>query len=443
MKRFPQKTLGACGRMLLEIFLLFPALLVLGNALLGKTVMLPVFFAELAVAGLSGVLLRRFISSVKILPAIGAPLCIGEVILFAIAFGGVYPNAYILPILLALLTFYRGKQHAESAWAEILPNNVLFLALVLQFIVLLVAGFYGVTDAYFTLLCVVVPIVYVTAFIVLNRLALRSRIDDAQPRTGVTSLNVIGDLKPINRALLAILLILAIALSLSTGLLTAAGWLFDKLVFVIGWAAALFYRFINSFSFSTGAVAEESPVVEKKIDPKEVVMPQGSVFGYIFIGILAVILLILLYRFVRRLIPLIIKAFAKAETSSGSGETALFEDTREKLLDLSQLPKLYAARAKDRISGLFKRTPGWEDMPTPAEKLKYLYRKVLQKAEGCGYAHRKSYTAEEATRIAAQSWKPLAKDAKTLADAYSALRYGNHAPDPEKLEQLYHRLGDL
>ena len=442
MKRFPQKTLGACGRMLLEIFLLFPALLVLGNALLGKTVMLPVFFAELAVAGLSGVILRRFISSAKILPAIGAPLCIGEVILFAIAFGGVYPNAYILPILLTLLTFYRGKQHAESAWAEILPNNVLFLALVLQFIVLLVAGFYGVTDAYFTLLCVVVPIVYVTAFIVLNRLALRSRIDDAQPRTGVTSLNVIGDLKPVSRALLAILLILAIALSLSTTLLTAAGWLFDKLVFVIGWAAALFYRFINSFSFSTGALEEESPVVERRAAPEDIV-PQESVFGYIFIGILAVILLILLYRFVRRLIPLIIKAFADSPKIDVGGETALFEDTREKLLDLSQLPKLYAARAKDRISGLFKRTPGWEDMPTPAEKLKYLYRKVLQKAEGCGYAHRKSYTAEEAIRIAAQSWKPLAKDAKTLADAYSALRYGNHTPDPEKLEELHHRLGDL
>ncbi len=442
MKRFPQKTLGACGRMLLEIFLLFPALLVLGNALLGKTVMLPVFFAELAVAGLSGVILRRFISSAKILPAIGAPLCIGEVILFAIAFGGVYPNAYVLPILFALLTFYRGKQHAESTWDQILPNNVLFLALVLQFIVLLVAGFYGVTDAYFTLLCVVVPIVYVTAFIVLNRLALRSRMNDAQPRTGVTSLIVIGDLKPVSRALLAILLILATALSLSTALLTAAGWLFEKIVFVIGWAAALFYRLINSFSFSTGAAEEESPVVESRVDPEDIV-PQGSVFGYIFIGILAVILLILLYKLVRRLIPLIIKAFAKAETSSGSGETALFEDTREKLLDLSVLPKLYAERAKDRISGLFKRTPGWDDMPTPAEKLKYLYRKVLQKAENCGYTHRKSYTAEEATRIAAQSWKEFAKDAKTLADAYSALRYGNHAPDSDTLEQLHHRLGDL
>ena len=85
MKRFLKETLGACGRMLLEIFLLFPALLVLGNALLGKTVMLPVFFAELAVTGLSGVLLRRFISSAKILPAVGAPLCIGAVCAAGIA----------------------------------------------------------------------------------------------------------------------------------------------------------------------------------------------------------------------------------------------------------------------------------------------------------------------------------------------------------------------
>ena len=448
MKRFWKETFGACGRMLLEIFMLFPVLLVLGNGLMGKTAMLPVFFAEIAIAGLLGVLLRRFIPSTLVVLVIGVPLCIGEIILFARLFGGIWPNAYIMPSILTLLTFYRGKQHAASPWDQILPNYILFTALVLQFIVLLFARLHGVIDEYFTLMCIVVPVAYITAYIVLNNLGLRNLVDEAQARTSASSLTVGGGMKPLNRSLLAIILIIAVALSLGTVLMTAATWIFDKIVFAVGWLLKIIFGFkIESTASGQSSGGDETPFAGMEFESGDMTFwgPIFNVIGYIGLGIVAIGLVILLYKFVRYLIRVVTEVFAKFSEmgDGGSGEGTLFEDTRETLVDLSQLPKMYAQSAKDRIAGMFRRQPGWNDMPTPAEKLKYLYRKVLQKAEGSGYRHQKSYTAEEATRTAAQSWKPLANEAQTLADTYGALRYGDRDPDPDALETLHHRLGDL
>ena len=448
MKKFWKETLGACGRILLEIFMLFPVLLVLGNGLMDKTVMLVIFFAEIAIAGLLGVLLRRFIPSTLIVLILGVPLCVGEVILFARLFGGVWPNAYIMPIILTLLTLYRGKQHAVNSWDQILPNYILFTALVLQFIVLLFARLHGVIDIYFTLMCISVPIAYITAYVVLNNLGLRNLVDEAQARTSASSLTVGGGMKPLNRSLLAILLIIAVALSLGTVLMTAATWVFDKIVFVIGWVLDILFGFkIESGAKGQSQGGDDAPFAGLELPSGDMSFwgPIFNVVGYIGIGIVAIGLVILLYKFVRYLIRIVTEVFAKFSEmgDTGSGEGALFEDTRETLVDLSQLPKMYAQSARDRISGLFKRQPGWDDMPTPAEKLKYLYRKVLQKAENAGYKHRKSYTAAEATHVAGESWKPLAPEAQTLADTYGALRYGERDPDPDALEQLHHRLGDL
>lgn len=444
MKNFWKDTLRAYGRMLLEIFLLFPLLLVLGNALMNKAAMLPVFFAELVIAGLLGVLLCRLIRSTPAALVIGAGLCIGEVLLFNKSCGIIWSNAGILPFILALLAVYRGGQHAHSAWHEILPGNILFMVMALQFIVLLAAYFYGITEDYFTLLCILVPIVYITAFAVLNHLGLRNVEDEAQPRSGASTLSVIGDMKPVNLVLLAILLIVAVALSLGTVLITAAGWIFDKILFAIGWAAALFARFIDGFTFTTGV--GETPIDKIEYKPSDMTPgPVWDTIGYICVGLLAIGFLILLFISVRRLIRMLLALLAKSSKpgKNSSNKGAPFEDTREKLLDLSELPKLYAQSARDRLSGMFKRPPGWDDMPTSAEKLKYLYRTTLHKAEENGYRHRRSYTAREATRIAAQSWKALGPEARTLADAYDALRYGAHDPDPEKLEALHHRLGNL
>lgn len=448
MKTFWKETLGACGRMLLELFILFPFFLVLGNSLMGHTPMLWVFLGEMCLAGLVGVLTRRFIPPLAGQALVGLPICIAAILLLARAFGGVWPNAHVLPILLTPFVFYRGRQHAQSPWDQILPNYILFTALVLQFIVLLFARLHGITEEYPVLFGVSVPLGYIAAYIVLNHLGLRNLVDEAQARTSASSLTVGGGMKPLNRALLALVLVIGLVLSVGTVLMDAATWVFDKVVLVISAVMTFLFGFkMESGGGGGGGGDDMAPFENLTIESGDMSFwgPVLTVISYIGVALVAVGVIWLLYRFVRWLIRTITGVLSKFGDADSvkSGEGVLFEDTRESLLDLSQLPKLYADSARERLAGLFKRQPGWNDMPTPAEKLKYLYRKALKKAEGAGYAHRASYTPHEAVRSAGQSWHTLEPQAEKLADSYDALRYGAKDPDPDALEKLHHELGDL
>lgn len=447
MKRFWKETLGACGRVFLECIMVFPVLLLLGDALMGNTPMLWGFLAELLFAGVLGVLTRRFIPAVGAQLAVGLPICFALIILLARFCGGVWPNAYILPILLTPFAFYRGKQHAQSTWDAILPNYILFALLVVQFAVLALARLNGATQPYMTLLYIAVPIGYIGAFIVLNRLNLLNLIDEAQSRTSASTLAVADGMRTQNRLLLAVLLIIGIALSLGTVLYTAANWILDKIVWALTKLFKLLFEFEPGLGQGGGAGQEQGIPEAIPLESGDMSFwgPVFTVISYIGVAVVFVALVILLYKFVRQLIRMISGVLAKFadQDIDAIGAGALFEDTRESLIDLSELPKLYAKSAKEKISSLFHREPGWDDLPTPTEKLKYLYRKVLKKAGAAGYTHRAYYTPHEAISAASQTLPSIAPGAQELAGQYDQMRYGAKEPDPTALESLHHTLGDL
>ena len=447
MKRFWKETLGACGRVFLEFVMVFPVLLLLADALMGNTPMLWVFLGELLFAGLFGALTRRFIPAAGAQLAVGLPVCFALIILLGRGFGGVWPNAYILPVLLTPFAFYRGKQHAQSAWDAVLPNYILFALLVIQFAVLALARLNGAIQPYMTLLYIVVPIGYIGAFIVLNRLNLLNLIDEAQSRTSASTLAVAGGMRTQNRLLLAILLIIGVALSLGTVLYTAANWILDKAV----WALTKLFKLLFEFDVNLG---QGGSAGQEEGLPEAIPLESGdmsfwgpffTVISYIGVAVVFVALIILLYKFVRQLIRMISGVLAKFadQDTDGAGGGALFEDTRESLIDLSQLPKLYAKSAKNKLTALFHREPGWDDLPTPTEKLKYLYRRALKKAGSTGYAHRASYTPHEAVSAASQAMPSLAPGAQELAGQYDAMRYGAKDPEPGALASLRHTIGDI
>lgn len=447
MNRFWKETLGACGRMLLELVMFFPVFFLFALALMGDTPMLWIFLGELCFAGLFGVLTRRFIPSPGVQLGLGLPVCIALIILLGRICGGAWPNAYILPVLLTPFVFYRGKQHAQSAWDTILPGYILFALLVIQFVVLALARLNGVIQPYMTLMYISVPVGYISAFIVLNRLNLINLIDEAQSRTSASSLAVADGMRTQNRLLLAILLIIGVALSLGTVLYTAANWILDKIVWALTALFKLLFEFDVGLGQGGGKSQEEGIPEALPLEPGDMSFwgPVFTVISYIGVAVVFIALVVLLYKFVRQLIRIISGVIAKFSDQEieGTGGGALFEDTRESLVDLSQLPKLYAQSAKERLAGIFRREPGWDDMPTPAEKLKYLYRKVLKKAGSAGYVHRASYTPHEAAGAAGKAMPALASGTQALADKYDALRYGAQEPDAAALDALHHTLGDL
>lgn len=447
MNRYIKDTLLACGRMLLELVMLFPVLFIFSETLNDNTPMLWIFLGELAFAGVFGVITRRFIPSTPVQLIVGIPICIGLVIFLAQTCGGVWPNAYILPVIIIPFVFYRGKQHAQNNWDSILPNYVLFAVMVVQCIIIVLCRMTGAIEPYMTIYYIAGPISFITAYIVLNRLNLTNLIDEAQARSSSSSLAIAGGMDVQNRLLLIILLIIGVALSLGTVLYDAAVWVVGKIGWVLKWLFKLLFDF--DMGMGQGGGGDDMGVPEDliPIEPGDMSFwgPVFEVIGYIGVAIVIVALIILLYKFVKNLIKLIAGVIAKLsdQTMEDIGGGALFEDTRESLMDLSQLPKMYAENARDRLAGLFRREPGWDDMPTPAEKLKYLYRKVLKKAASSGYNHRTSYTSHEAVEKAAESWPTLAADKAVLADTYDAMRYGDHEPNAQSLDELHRKLGNL
>ena len=448
MKKVFKRAFFACARAAAELVMLFPVLYLFSRLLMGQTPMLWIFLAQLLLAAVMGALTRVFIQDTALQLIAGLPLCLAFVILTGMFCGGVWPNAYILPVILTPLVYYRGKQHAQSTWDAILPNFVLFAALVIQLIIIVLVRLNGsLTGTNLTMMYISVPIAYVTAFIVLNRINIINLIDEAKSRSSSSTLSISGGMAKQNSLLLAILLIIGAALSLGTVLYTAATWVVEKLGLVLSYL----FKLLFSVEMPTGGGGGGRNDMEilSQFDVHSGNMefwgPFFTVISYIGVAVVFVGFVILVYRFVRWLIRAINGVIAKfaEQGQDEDGDGMFFEDTRETLVDLSQLPGMYADAAKERLQNLFRREPGYDDMPTPAEKLKYLFRKSLSKAKSSGYNHRPSLTAQEALKAAGQACPEIREGAPELADSYDRLRYAGREPEGESVDKLREKLGNL
>ena len=449
MKKLAKTALWASVRVLLEIVMLFPFLFIFAHKLVGDTPMLWVFIGEFCLFAVLGVITRLFIPVIWAQLLLGVPLCVAIVIFAAKAFGGIWPNAYVIQIIAAPFLILRGKQHAEHPWDVILPNYILFALLVIQLIIIAFVRLNGgLVGTVLTAMYISVPIAYVTAYVVLNRINLINLIDEAQSRSSSSSLAIAGGMDKQNRLLLIILLIIGTALSLGTVIYNVAVWLVDKFV----WVLKLLFKLLFDFDMTSptsgqymGGEEEAAGGFDIKPGNMEFWEPFFKVISYIAVAIVIIAFIYLLYRFVRWLIRTITDVIAKFSEQSMDGLEGgpLFEDTKESLIDMSQLPGMYAGMVKDKISELIKREPGYDDMPTPAEKLKYLLKKSLKKAQSSGYAHRTSYTAREAVRAAGEAYPPIKAGGDELADKYDAFRYAGREPDLKELDELHKELGNL
>lgn len=449
MNKYLKSALLSCLHMLLELVMIFPVLYLISHLLMGATLMRTLFLIEITVIALLGVITRVFIPVAWVQMAVGIPISIGMIILVGKTCGGVWPNAYVLPVILSPFVFYRGKQHAQNTWDSVLPNFVLFAVLVVQFIIIAFVRLNKGLDEHMSVMYVSIPIAYITAFIVLNRINLVNLIDEAQARSKSSSLAISGGMDKQNRFLLIILLIIGVAISLGTVLYNIAQWALDKFVLLL----KLFYKLLFDFDMNAPTSAPNNIPAEEQqtgffeFEAGDMTFwePFFNVLSYIGIAIVFVGLVILLYKFVKQLIRIISGVFAKFSEQGGGGlETGpLFEDSREYLVDLSQLPKMYADSAKERLSSLFKREPGYDDMPNAVEKLKYLFRKSLKKAQQNGYQHRSSYTAREAVSEASRAYPGISGGAQKLADEYDEMRYAGREPDINDVDELRKTLGNL
>ena len=212
-------------------------------------------------------------------------------------------------------------------------------------------------------------------------------------------------------------------------LLTAAQFLMRGVMQVIGWI----FKQLLAFS--------PVPSGEPNGDPTDIIdsfspAPTNpfwdqffTVLVYIAATIATIGLIVLVILAIRKAVQLFNAILHNMLVQKGllsSGDNT-FEDTNESIIKLRDLPRKYYDGLKNRLSSL-KNRKRWNDLTTESERVRYLYRHSLKRAEKSGYQHKQSYTPHEALGEASQDLPQIQPVRDDLSAAYDIARYAECEP---------------
>ncbi len=431
-------TFHALLHILAEYCMVFPLLYLISTFMTG--VMSTIFLVMILCFALLGFFTRRFIPVPWLQLAIGLPACFLLAIWLGLTFGSrAEPVTYIFPAVLSPLVFYRGKQHAQNDWNAILPTYAPCFIMILNFIVMALVNYLGALTPFAAVLTPAGILSLLFSFFAMNHLNRRNLADNQRAGSRIATA-VSKSLSLQNQILLTVLLVLGALLSCMPWLLTAAGYLFQFVSFLVGLLLNLILALVPPLQ---GSVSEQDSVQNPMVG--EINTAWDGFFkvlaGIFFVLVLAV-LLILLFLILRKLIKLlrsILHNMLKQDGLIGNGGES-FEDTQESTIDFRDLPRKYYDNFKKKFAQL-RRGKRWNELQTESERVRYLYRSSLKRAEKSGYHHKTSYTPHEALDEAAQDLPQIQPVREDLAAQYDLVRYAEREPAPGNAERIREQSG--
>lgn len=141
---------------------------------------------------------------------------------------------------------------------------------------------------------------------------------------------------------------------------------------------------------------------------------------------------------VRRLLRYLLRGSQGREDSEAS---AGYTDEREDLLNWKELPSLWW----QRMAGMFGRSseaqePGWSQLRSNRERVRFLYRKLIERAARDGYAYKQAYTPSETEQELSQNYRLGSAALHDVTVAYNRSRYGDEELSTEEVERLVQQL---
>ena len=425
-------TLRALVCLFLEYCMLLPALYVYTG--LVPAAMAPVFLLSILAYGVIGVLTQRLIPSPLMQLVVGLPLCFGGALWLGLAVAGrLEPMSYAVPAIFAPLVFYRGRQHALNDWNAILPVYAPTVIMTLTFILLAFVEYLGSLEQFMPLLVVFGILSLIVSFFAMNHLNRRNLADDQ--RAGGKAAAISRRLSPQNITLLGVIMAVGF-------LLTCMPWLFDliralfRLVMdLVAWIFHALFDFAPAPASGNAGGGDDMtgmPVADPHMNPFWEIFFRIAVY---IVGPLAaaafVVLIILALRNGIRLIWGFLRSMLEQRgilTDQGGG----FEDTHESLVQLRDLPRQYLDSLRSRM----RRETRWNELQSESERVRYLYRHSLRRAQRAGYRHRASYTPKESLDEAAAALPQIQSVEESLRADYELVRYGESEPPTGDAERI-------
>ncbi|MDR6885333.1 DUF4129 domain-containing protein [Bacillus sp. 3255] len=158
------------------------------------------------------------------------------------------------------------------------------------------------------------------------------------------------------------------------------------------------------------------------------------VFGYLIV--IAVVLLAV-YLIVSKLAPALRKLLMRLmKRSVGSGHpdgSDGYIDEKEALVDWRELPRYWLRNRKlGRERGQAKK---WSHLPNNRERVRYLYRLLIERAAQSGYSYNRALTPNETEQDLAGRQLP-ADTVHAITSAYNEVRYGESDITDRKLDEV-------
>ncbi len=398
-----------------------------------------IWVAAMPVFSLLGILLHALLKRVPILEFL---LC--AILSAALAYGISLPLASTLPELVCMAVLgtvfsIRARFLASRSWDEVSPIYLYTMFMVFNLIFAMLAGIIPVLEPFRPAATALGPIIVIVGLLAMNQLNLISLTDVQRDNLNAGNMIVSKTMNLQNKLLLVGIYVIILGVSCIGILIKALKWLAWRLYDLLMWLTEL----LDVGSGSSGGSGGGDPNLSELFGKEEVVrnpvwerIQEVLIHAVVIlaVAVFAVFLLFMLYKGIRRLI-----AFLKTVKFFGDGQDAGAEeyvDTRERLVDLKDLPAQYLKRAKDWLAEQLRREPPWGDLKSVPEKVRALYRRAIYKASSQGFQHKATYTpAEEVPKLAGY----VKTDGPTL-DAlrayYEEVRYGDRAPSADAVEQM-------
>jgi len=442
MKRFLRLWCYTIAEIAIASFsLLLVAYMFMGSYICGYWIMtLPIY-------SLFGLTLRKLLKEKFLLQIlIGIPLCIASTVATlrlmqledSFMFGGLAVGLIVAGIL-----FFRARKFWEADWCDLLPSFIPLYIMVLNFAVLFVVALAPPFEPVRPFVTAFGPFVIIINLLTMNTLNLRSVTEAGEHSTIKNKVTASKGIGALNKMLLIGTFILMLLLSLWDKLLDIFSWCVSHIVSAI--LAILSFIFLEQKEISGEASAGggDGPytIFEEEVtrNPFWEEVTQKAIMVIAIIGVIAFVIYISvkLYKLIKRMIPIIkeyLKRYGVYEESNDE-----YKDTKERLVDLKDLPKTYLKNVTDWLSERLKREANWNELTSIEEKVRFLYRRAVLKGMAKGTLFDKSKTPSE-TVDGLTPTITTEEIGALLKTYYNNVRYGGRLPTETEVNELYRKL---
>ncbi len=341
--------------------------------------------------------------------------------------------------ILGTLAAVRARMIASKPWAEASPSYIYQIMMVINLVITLIIGAMPALERFRPIATVLGPIIVLSGLLTMNQLNLLSLTGRRANKGSAGKMAVTKAMSLYNKLLIVGIFVIILILSSFTGVINAL----KKL-------ANLFYNWLLSLSrfFDSGDGARTSTDGTDKIEIIDGIESTGVTnFQEIIMRIAVVIAIILFAAFIifvltkgiKKLLQFLKNVKFKGDVDDEGADE--YDDTRESLVDLADLPGQYLKRMREWLADQFEREPPWSSWKTVSEKVRALYRRAAYRGISGGLPYTDCLSPKDLEKKLPDYLKTVDKNALSeLIDDYEIVRYGEREPDAAGVEALNQKI---